>query len=178
MASLRPAKAGVHRGLAALLQMNIAEECFNNNIRAEKILWLSCQADQYTDAMRKFFTEDISAEKLTAIFDGAVKFTEAQIEEAADSRRNIDDHIGEFVSRLYRAGKRGFLVQAATPVPQMFSPGGCVTTYGFGMYTTQWHYTDALDEVFIAQLIAWKESYIEACRQKEAGKKNSKAKAS
>ena len=103
--------------------------------------------------------------------DGAVTFTEEELEEAAEERgTRLDDHLSDFMSRLYQAGKRGFLFEAATPTPQMFGADGGVTTYGFGWYQKKWFYTEALDEAFVQRLFDWKESFYEECRKKDAAK--------
>ena len=140
--------------------MNIASECFDNSIRAEQILWLSCQADQYTDEIEDFFGDE-EPKELERIF--GIKIPRDLLEDGRDG-------VGEIVSFLYRKGLRGFLVQIATPIPQIFHESG-FTHYGFGEYTTRWFYTETLDGEFIAKVLAWKESFVADRRKKDAAKK-------
>ena len=142
--------------------MSIASDCFDYSIRAEKVIWLACQSDRYTDELEDFF-QDEEPENLDKIC--GVKFPRELLED--DSRE-----VGEIMTFLYDKKKLGILVQVATPIPQVFHKGmDGYTHYGFGMYTTQWMYTETLDESFIQRVMEWKKEYVAKCRKKHAAKK-------
>jgi hypothetical protein len=147
------------------MSREIAETCFDENIRVEKIIWLAAQADQYPRDVQEFF-EDASAEEQSELLD--IKISK----ELADTLwHGDDDNIGEIFSRLGCKGRLGFLVKAATPIPFDFREGGGYSHCGFGRYRTKWFYTDALDPDFIKKLVAWKEEVVERERKKaESGK--------
>lgn len=137
--------------------MDFATTFFESNIRQEEMIWLACQADQYTETLRDFFTDgDVSAASMSNLF--GVSFTDDELESASAARRS-SDAIGDFMRRLYKAGKMGFLVKVGTPIPTSFHPSG-YSTSGFGYYTTAWFYTDKLDRKFTNRLIAWQEEFI------------------
>lgn len=139
----------------------IAEKFFDESIRLGSLIWVPGQTDQYGENVKEFFEDVEEASDLTEILGFPISE-----ETASELWNGDDDEIGEIWSKLFRAGRLGFIVKAETPWPFNFTEGGYSS--GFGHYTSKWFYTEALDEAFVDRLIAWKESIVERARQKEA----------
>jgi len=141
---------------------SIGSICFDESLCAEEIHWLSFQADNYTDALVDFFSETEPSE-LDAIFGLTIP---RDLLDSSSAREQ--ENVGEIVSMLYRAGKRGFVVKVATPVPFAFSDDGkSYSTHGFGHTVSNWFYTETVDRDFVNRVLAWKEEFIARERQKE-----------
>lgn len=134
----------------------IAEMCFDHSVRLESIIHLASMAVDYSfaDPAKEFFEmQPEKAEKLLGI----------EIDEDPDWE--------ELASKIYRAGKLGFIVQVSTPVPRDFDESGSHSTSGWGFYTSEWLYTEAIDDAFFAEVEKWRDAYIEKCKQAELSKK-------
>lgn len=135
--------------------MNIPETLFDNSLRSEQIIWLASQFhnEQPCDALESLIDEE-DYDTLITIY--------SEIGLSYDPSKEEDDGptVEEFLQACQAASKFGFLVQMATPIPILFHKDDGYTTNGFGMYATEWFYTEAFDEAFVNRLLAWKEAYI------------------
>ena len=143
-------------GRASPLLRSIPSTLFDESIRIEKIIWLAANLDQPNRDLAEFLEEEEPAD-----FERLLGFVPKD-----QSDRDRSDTLEE----LSRRERTGFLVEAATPIPQGPIRGeNSFMHLGFGCYTTRWFYTEALDEGFVADLLQWKRDYIEARRQLQEG---------
>jgi hypothetical protein len=133
----------------------IAETLFDKSIRVSQIIWLAANCDSPCDALTDLLNEEDAGTlaKLlglpTSIFD------------ADGSEREMHEYVTEALSRK---GTNGFLVCAETPIPTYFTKGG--HGFSWGLYTTHWFYTDALDDSFVSEMVKWRDGVIAKKRKK------------
>lgn len=140
----------------------IAVRFFDECIMVDKIIWLAGNAENQCDDLEDLI-ENEDSDTLAELF--------ALPKKTAESYMDLVD-VEDLVSRLVRAGRMGFLVKAATPVPTHFHESG--HTYSWGYSTTKWFYTEALDEAFAERLVQWKDAFIASKKAKQTMKKAGK----
>lgn len=153
--------------------MDFSSFFFDNNIRLDEIIWLAANLDCPSEALVEEFFDNTDADEFKKVFGKLpFKVTDARLDEERESGEKYSGILSEFA----RAQKTGFLVQAATPIPVMVHDDGGVTTYGFGWITTQWFYTEALDEAFAQRVLKWKEDFYKEKKAELKKKKKAEAK--
>lgn len=63
---------------------------------------------------------------------------------------------------IYESGKRGFLVEMATPVPHTF--GKTSHSFSWGHYQCKWFYAAELEEIYRAAIL-WQSAYMSQKRE-------------
>ena len=150
-------------------QQSIGSQLFDADLRIGNIVWLAglpradCLSHAAEDLMSNLSNAKYS--EMRRLF-GMPKEVFDEINDEPDEE--------EFVYKMYEylisdLRKEGFLVEVHCPVPQIFHEYG-YTSYGFGHYTTECFYTEALDQAFIDTVLAWKDRYIASERRKWAAK--------
>ena len=133
----------------------IAKESFDNDLRAERVHWLGCQADQYSDELKEVF-ETLSERPVARVNSMFTAGAGRKIKLAKSSFSDLEEFMGD----TFHEGLHGMLVEISAPCPTGMT-GRFMQTCGFGFYTTEIFYTEALDAAFFAQVLKWKEGYIE-----------------
>lgn len=142
-----------------------ASQVFSDgNIRVEKIIWLASEtshADSPSEQFRDFL--DYAAEDCAALL-----FPDLSEDEAEEVLSCAE----EVLDLLNLDGRRGFLVQVATPVPQGFNKEGTSWRMSWGYYQTKWFYVEAIHDV-VPKAKEWAEQVfaVEAARRKVKGPK-------
>lgn len=135
---------------------NLSQKFYDNSIRLDKIIWLASNLDRHSSDVQDAFEHDYEGiEKALGVKAGS-------LEDAAEDWEG-------FGSKLAREGKVGFLVQAATPIPDYFDNG--TTNLSWGWFQSKWFYTEALDENFLNKLIDWRAGVMESEKKKMKSKK-------
>jgi hypothetical protein len=139
---------------------------FDNSLRIEQIIPLSCaaDADEASDVLESLI-DDTEDERLSKLFGfdvaKALKQWGHDDEEMEESERR-----SAILEMLMNRGMFGFLVKAETPVKRYMKE---IASYSWGYCTYEWLYADALDGAFVAKLSLW----LDKCRKRD--KKESKA---
>lgn len=142
-----------------------ASQVFSDgNIRVEKIIWLASEishADSPSEQFRDFL--DYETRDCAALL-----FPDLDEDEAEEVLSCTE----EVLDLLDLDGRRGFLVQVATPIPQDFSKDGASWRMSWGYYQTKWLYVEAIHDV-VPRAKEWAEQVfaVEAARNKEGGPK-------
>lgn len=116
-----------------------------NTLRIESVIHIASMITDYavSDVVRNAFEDDW--DKLSALLGLN------NVEPTSDYE--------ELLELLIDKNKMGFLIQVATPIPDKFAEGSSSFTVSWGMYTTQWFYTETFDDVF-EQSVAWRDEFI------------------
>ncbi|MCP8687724.1 hypothetical protein [Marinobacterium sedimentorum] len=132
----------------------LAQRAFDHNLRAETIIHIGamCTSVPMADIATEAFQEDWD-ELWNAL--GVTR-----------TPHDVDDE--SICSALMHAGRRGFLIQIGTPVPQGFTEDGSYV-WSWGHYQLKWFYGDSVEGAFEAAA-QWQEKYIEAKHAKEQSK--------
>lgn len=149
----------------------LACEYFDHSIRAEEVIWLGAQCDQYPDALKEMCEDlqDLKYGELDKVFsEGSGRKIKFCRERGFKKHKNgeyddIDPEV--FMGLTIDEGLYGFMVEFATPVPTGFTESGSYSL-GFGYYERKWFYTEAFDEALFNRAKKWAES-VEAYARKE-----------
>lgn len=127
----------------------ISSEFFDRSIRAEIIIHIGSQL------------HDDSAwpENIQETFD----YCWDDIWESAGLEPPESEDKVDVFQRFYHAGKLGFLIQFATPIPKNITETG--HSFSWGCFTQKWIYADTYEEA-CQQATQWQEEFIETARFK------------
>lgn len=116
------------------------EISWDENIRIDKIIWLAgCNPNPPRDLVELGEWGDELDRLLGKGFQAA-----------------FDSDPEELLSKCNRAGKLGFLVEIAVPVPTFYKSGSI--SYSWGHCYTRWFYTETVNLAFMQEAKKWKDT--------------------
>lgn len=135
---------------AADYHSSLAQFFWEESIRIDSVIWLASNGESPSPALEDFL-EDHDAGEIKRI----IGFTPTS---------HQANNAKEFLTRLVREAKIGFLVEALTPVPTDFHEGGYISSWS--ACRCQWFYADALDWAFASRLLEFREKVVTDARKR------------